>query len=113
MNSKSISAEQAVRLLQPLIGIRGRHRGRTLELIEVLSDGPSVALMDTGTAHNIQANQFGDALTRQSPIFTVPVVSEIEADAHPVLRSILPDSVLLELRVAIAAPANLPDREPD
>lgn len=112
MNSKSISAEQAVRLLQPLIGIRGRHRGRTLELIEVLADGPSVALMDTATAH-IQANQFGDALTRQSPIFTVPVVSEIEADAHPVLRSILPDSVLMELRVAIAAPESCPGREPD
>lgn len=112
MHGKPIPSEMAVHLLQPLIGIRGRHRGRTLELIEVLADGPSVALMDIATT-DIQTNQYGDALTRQPPVFTVPVFSEIEADAHPVLRSILPDSVLIALRQASAVPESSPDGEPD
>jgi hypothetical protein len=96
-------ADGAVRLLHPLIGIRGRHGGRTLELVEVLADGPRVALLDTTSAPGIQANQYGDPGARQLRIVTLTVVSELEADAHPVLRSLLPESVLEELRVLIDA----------
>jgi hypothetical protein len=110
--SPSSLAEEAVRLLQPLIGIRGRHAGHTLELVEVLEDGPMVALLDASTSPRIQTNQFGDPLTRQPRILTIPVRSEIEADAHPVLRSLLPEAVLEELRALLHAhhrgPGSLP-----
>ncbi|MCA1790339.1 MAG: ATPase [Thioalkalivibrio sp.] len=96
-------AEGAVRLLQPLIGIRGRHAGQTLELVEVLDDGPMIALLDASTAPRIQTNQFGDPLTRQPRILTIPVFSKIEADAHPVLQSLLPEAVLDELRALLHA----------
>ena len=110
--SPSPLAEEAVRLLQPLIGIRGRHAGQTLELVEVLEDGPMVALLDASASPRIQTNQFGDPLTRQPRILTIPVLSEVEADAHPVLRSLLPEAVLEELRALIHAhhsgPGSLP-----
>ncbi|TVP82231.1 ATPase [Thioalkalivibrio sp.] len=104
--SPSPLAEEAVRLLQPLIGIRGRHAGQTLELVEVLEDGPMVALLDASASPRIQTNQFGDPLTRQARILTIPVLSEIEPDAHPVLRSLLPEAVLKELRALIRAHGN-------
>ena len=111
MNPSPLTKE-AVRLLQPLIGIRGRHAGQTLELVEVLEDGPMVALLDASTSPRIQTNQFGDPLTRQPRILTIPVLSEIEVDAHPVLRSLLPEAVLEELRALIHAHHNGPGSGP-
>jgi hypothetical protein len=110
--SPSPLAEEAVRLLQPLIGIRGRHAGQTLELVEVLDDGPMVALLDASASPRIQTNQFGDPLTRQPRILTIPVLSEIEADAHPVLRSLLPEAILEELRSLIQAHRSGPGSRP-
>jgi hypothetical protein len=111
MNPSPLTKE-AVRLLQPLIGIRGRHAGQTLELVEVLEDGPMVALLDASASPRIQTNQFGDPLTRQPRILTIPVLSEIEADAHPVLRSLLPEAVLEQLRASIRAHHRGPDSLP-
>ena len=91
-------AQEMVQLLAPLIGIRGRYGGRVLELVEVLAEGPQVALLDTSSSPGIQANQYGDPLTRQPRILTLPVVSEVEADVHPVLRALLPEKTLAELR---------------
>jgi hypothetical protein len=92
---------EAVRLLSPLIGIQGRVAGRMLELIEVLAEGPRVALLDTTSAPEIRVTQYGDPLSRQPRVLTLPVISETEADAHPVLRSLLPEPVLHDLRQLI------------
>jgi len=94
-----------VQLLTPLIGIRGHYAGHRLELVEVLAEGPQVALLDTSSGPRIQTNQYGDPLTRQPRILTLPVVSTVEADAHPVLRALLPDAILGELRQLIGGPA--------
>lgn len=96
-------SRQAVRLLEPLIGIQGSHGGRLLELVDVLLEGPSVALMDRSSSPCIQVNQYGDPVTRQARIMTLPVVSALEVDAHPILRSLLPEPVLKELRASILA----------
>ncbi|AGA33639.1 ATPase [Thioalkalivibrio nitratireducens DSM 14787] len=88
----------AVTLLTPLIGIRGRFQGRTLELVEVLADGPQVALLDLSSTPGIQANQYGDPLSRQPRTLTIPVVSPIDDDIHPALRELLPEAILLQLR---------------
>jgi hypothetical protein len=108
----TLLTKEAVRLLQPFIGIRGRHAGQTLELVDVLEDGPMVALLDASASPRIQTNQFGDPLTRQPRILTIPVLSEIEADAHPVLRSLLPEAVLEKLRALIHAHHNGPGSLP-
>ena len=94
-------ARDVVDLLVPLIGIRGYFDGRALELIDVLTEGPQVALLDASSAPRIQANQYGDPLTRQPRVLTLPVVSAVEADAHPVLRALLPEAILEELRQRI------------
>lgn len=91
-------ARNVVHLLTPLIGIRGQYAGKVLELVEVLAEGPQVALLDTTSAPRIQTNQYGDPLTRQPRILTLPVVSDVEADAHAVLRALLPERTLAELR---------------
>ena len=94
-------SREAVRLLRPLIGLRARVEGRTLELLEVLAEGPSVALMDTTSTPRIRVDQYGGPLSRQPRILTIPILSEVEADAHPVLCALLPDTVLRELREMI------------
>jgi hypothetical protein len=94
-------AGDAVELLAPLIGIRGQYAGRVLELVEVLADGPRVALLDISSAPHIQTNQYGDPLTRQPRILTLAVVSEVEPDVHPVLRALLPVTIVAELRQLI------------
>ncbi len=105
------SAREAVRLLEPLIGVRGQYGERTLELVEVLAEGPHVAVLDASSGPRIQTNQYGDPLTRQPRILTLPVFSEIEADAHPVLRALLPDAILAELRRLIEAPGDPPPEQ--
>ncbi len=91
----------AVRLLSPLVGIQGRFEGKTFELLEVLEDGPRVALMEITATPGIRVNQYGNALSRQPRILTVPVLSVIDSDAHPVLRALLPEAVLESLRALI------------
>jgi hypothetical protein len=91
-------SQEAVRLLRPLIGMRARVQGRTLELLEVLAEGPCVALMDTTSSPRIRVDQYGGPLSRQPRILTIPILSAVEGDAHPVLRALLPDTVLRELR---------------
>ncbi|TVP84073.1 MAG: ATPase [Thioalkalivibrio sp.] len=91
-------------MLEPLIGIRGQYGNRVLEIVDVLEDGPQVAVLDASSGPHIQPNQYGDPLTRQQRILTLPVFSEIEGDAHPVLRALLPDAILSELRRLIAQP---------
>lgn len=95
------AAREAARLLEPLIGIRGQYGDRVIELFDVLEDGPQVAVLDASSGPRIQTNQYGDPLTRQHRILTLPVFSEIEADVHPVLRALLPDAILSELRQLI------------
>ncbi|WP_081616894.1 MULTISPECIES: ATPase [unclassified Thioalkalivibrio] len=98
-------AERLVDLLAPLIGVQGEVDGRMVELVEVLDEGPrgepGIALMETGLDRPIQANQYGDPLSRHSLVRTLPLLSEVERDVHPVLRQLLPEDVLTDLRRAL------------
>lgn len=101
----ALNSEQAARLvdvLAPLIGVQGEVEGRMVELVEVLDEGPGgcpcVALVETGPHQAIQTNQYGNPLTRQARIRTLSLLSEVDQDVHPVLRGLLPDPVLKELR---------------
>ncbi|WP_019571304.1 hypothetical protein [Thioalkalivibrio sp. ALMg3] len=100
-----LTTEQSTRmidLLAPLIGIQGEVDGCMVELVEVLDEGPrglpGVALMTMGPERSIQANQYGNPLCRHSETRTLSLLSEVERDLHPVLRQLLPESVVAELR---------------
>jgi len=105
----ALTTEQTSRLLEilaPLIGMQGHCDHCRLEVVEVLDEGPeglpSLALMEVGSDGAIQANQYGNPLCRRSQIRTIPLLSEVEDDLHPVLRSLLPKDVVSELRTTLA-----------
>ncbi|WP_018866355.1 MULTISPECIES: hypothetical protein [unclassified Thioalkalivibrio] len=104
-----LTTEQSSRMidrLAPLIGIQGEVDGCMVELVEVLDEGPrglpGVALMSMGSRRSIQANQYGNPLCRHSEVRTLSLLSEVERDLHPVLRQLLPDNVVAELRALLA-----------
>jgi hypothetical protein len=72
--------------LAALIGREFHYQGRHCEVIEVLSEGPALVLACGGGG--IQADQFGEPRRRAPNTFTIPVLSEVEADLHPVVRAI-------------------------
>ncbi|WP_018880615.1 hypothetical protein [Thioalkalivibrio sp. ALE30] len=104
-----LTTEQSSRMidrLAPLIGIQGEVDGCMVELVEVLDEGPrglpGVALMSMGSQRSIQANQYGNPLCRHSEVRTLSLLSEVERDLHPVLRQLLPENVVEELRALLA-----------
>ncbi|WP_017940702.1 MULTISPECIES: hypothetical protein [unclassified Thioalkalivibrio] len=104
-----LTTEQSTRMidrLAPLIGIQGEVDGCMVELIEVLDEGPrglpGVALMTMGAQRSIQANQYGNPLCRHSEVRTLPLLSEVERDLHPVLRKLLPDEIVADLRALLS-----------
>ncbi|WP_038054748.1 hypothetical protein [Thioalkalivibrio sp. ALJ1] len=103
-----LTTEQSTRMidiLAPLIGIQGEVDGCVVELVEVLDEGPrglpGVALMKMGAERSIQANQYGNPLCRHSEIRTLPMLSEVDRNLHPVLRQLLPEDVVAELRALL------------
>ncbi|WP_024327316.1 hypothetical protein [Thioalkalivibrio sp. AKL19] len=105
----TLTTEQSSRmidLLAPLIGIQGEVDGCMVELIEVLDEGPrglpGVALMTMGAERRIQTNQYGNPLCRHSEVRTLSLLSEVEHDLHPVLRQLLPESVVADIRALLA-----------
>lgn len=105
----ALTSEQTSRLIEilaPLIGMQGHCDHCRVEVVEVLDEGPeglpSLALLEVGTDGAIQANQYGNPLCRRSQIRTIPLLSEVENDLHPVLRRLLPEQVVSDLRTTLA-----------
>ena len=94
-------ANATLALLSPLIGLRGNYAGRSLELVDVLADGPQAVLLESGAEPGIRVDQYGIPKHREPPIFSIPVFSELEPDAHPVLLALLPLETLEALRSLI------------
>lgn len=101
----SLSSEQSARLIDllcPLVGLRGEVDGKVVELVDILDEGPGgqpgIALMEAGIDRSIQTNQYGDPLSRHSRVRTLPLMSEVEPDLHPVLRALIPEDVLRRCR---------------
>jgi hypothetical protein len=72
--------------LAALVGREFEYEGRRCEVIEVLAEGPTLVLACDGGS--IQADQFGEPRRRAPNTFTIPLLSEVEAELHPVLRSL-------------------------
>ncbi|WP_018870782.1 MULTISPECIES: hypothetical protein [unclassified Thioalkalivibrio] len=102
---EKLNSEQTGRLIDllcPLVGVRGEVDGHVVELVDILDEGPGgqpgIALMDAGVDRSIQTNQYGDPLSRHSRVRTLPLLSEVEPDLHPVLRALIPAEVLQRCR---------------
>ena len=69
MHEEIITVEK----LRSLIGQRFYHHGVDCQIIEVLEDGPSLALQEFTSHTVIQSDQYGEAHRRVAPTFTIPV----------------------------------------
>lgn len=87
-----------IKLLQSLIGRRLMYDGVHCQVIEVLTEGPSVVLTRIGDEGVIQPDQYGDARRRVPQTYTIPLLSSIEDDLHPVIRAAADDEQIERLR---------------
>lgn len=73
--------------LRNLIGRRVDFRGRRLQIVEVLAEGPALVLMEPGGARPIQATQFNQAGRRAPDTWTVPLRGP-DGAPHPLLSEL-------------------------
>ncbi|EDY86756.1 hypothetical protein GP5015_1555 [gamma proteobacterium HTCC5015] len=91
-----------LQLAHDLVGVRGVYRGREFTLIEVMDDGPSVVLEPTETDNVVQNTAQGEAKRYAQSSYTLPFLSPVNGDIHPVLQDFLGNDILAVLRESIA-----------
>lgn len=102
--------EATLTLLEALIGRRVAYQGIDYRIIEVLREGPAVVVSPLLGADVIQSDQFGGAKRRVPQTHTLPLLSEVENDLHPVLRDMLDDEDVQRLRASLHRPPAAPPR---
>ncbi|MDH5570233.1 MAG: hypothetical protein OEY89_00625 [Gammaproteobacteria bacterium] len=83
--------------LHQYIGLEIDYNGTQCQLIEILEDGPALVFMCMGQGTTIQTDQHGGAHRRVHETYTIPCISEIRDELHPVVKQILPDDIHTEL----------------
>ena len=83
--------------LHQYIGLEIEYNESQCQLIEVLEDGPALVFLCKGRTTTIQTDQHGGAHRRVHETYTVPCMSEIHEDLHPVVKQILPDEIHADL----------------
>jgi hypothetical protein len=91
-----------LRELHGLIGLEFEYQGAYCEVIEILSDGPALVLACRTGGERIQADQFGEPRRRAPTTYTIPLLSEVEDDLHPVVRALVDAERETRLRALIA-----------
>ncbi len=76
--------------VQQYIGREITYKGSRCQLIEILEDGPALVFMCLEHTTTIQSDQHGGAHRRVHETHTVPCLSEIHEDLHPVVKEVLP-----------------------
>ena len=82
--------------LHQYIGNEIVYKNNRCQLIEVLEDGPALVFICLERKTSIQSDQHGGAHRRVHETYTVPCMSEIHDDLHPVVKEILPDEIHTE-----------------
>ncbi|MCW9014444.1 MAG: hypothetical protein OQL06_11725 [Gammaproteobacteria bacterium] len=82
--------------LQKYIGNEIVYKNTRCQLIEVLEDGPALVFICLEHKTSIQSDQHGGAHRRVHETYTVPCLSEVHEDLHPVVKEILPDEIHVE-----------------
>ena len=80
-----------LRELYQYIGESIIFEGMRCQLIEILEDGPHLVFQCPDKQSIIQTNQHGDATRRSPTTYTVPLLSSVENDLHPVVKELLPE----------------------
>jgi hypothetical protein len=91
-----------IQLVQDLIGVTGLYQGAPFTLIEVLSEGPMLVLEPSATDLTVQNTAQGEAKRYAQNNYTVPLLSEVKRDLHPVLVEFFGRDISEELRKAIS-----------
>ena len=80
-----------LRELYQHIGESITFEGVSCQLIEILEDGPHLVFQCPDKQAIIQTNQHGDATRRTPTTYTIPLLSSIGDDLHPVVKELLPE----------------------
>jgi hypothetical protein len=86
-----------LRSLHDYIGHTVRHNGQTCRLIEILEDGPAMVFACPGQPPVLQANQHGEVGRHAPRTWTVPILSELGHDLHPVAKEVFPAEIHADL----------------
>jgi hypothetical protein len=87
--------------LHQYIGSTIEHEGQTCELIEILEAEQSLVFVCRHAAPVLQANQHGEAGRHAPQTYTVPLLSAIGQELHPVARQIFPANLHAELLASL------------
>ncbi len=87
---------EVIDCLRGLVGREVHYDEKLHEIIEVLSDGPDLVLIEREADH-IQATQYGQAHRRTPATVTVPAVSAPD-QLHAVILAVADDAELARLR---------------
>lgn len=86
-----------IKSLHQYIGSTIEHEGTTCQLIEILEAEQSLVFVCPTAAPVIQANQHGEAGRHAPQTWTVPLLSSIGNDLHPVAKQVFPTAVHADL----------------
>ena len=90
-----------INTLHQYIGSTIEHEGQTCELIEILEAEQSLVFVCRHAAPVLQANQHGEAGRHAPQTYTVPLLSSIGNDLHPVAKQVFPASIHADLLAAL------------
>ena len=94
---KSDSTDKVFSSLSGLIGRHIEYEGIRYQVIDVLLDGPALALHQYDDSE-IQSDQFGEAQRRAPKTHTLPVLNPADDDLHPVIIELLDPKELISVR---------------
>ena len=86
-----------IRQLHQYIGCEITYEGTRCQLIEILEDGPSLVFLNLEHSTSIQSDQHGCAHRKVQKTYTVPCLSDVHDDLHPVVKEVLPEEIHAEL----------------
>jgi hypothetical protein len=86
-----------INTLHQFIGNCIEHEGQSCCLIEILEAEQALVFICPGAAPIVQANQHGEAGRHAPQTWTVPMLSSIGNDLHPVAKQVFPVQIHNEL----------------
>ena len=101
LKRKMLYCSHMIEQLQQYIGNTIEHENKTCRLIEILEAEQSLVFICPNTAPVLQANQHGEAGRHAPEIYTVPMLSSIGNDLHPVAKQIFPASLHAAMLAAL------------
>lgn len=93
----SVNCNAMLKQLHNYIGTCIQHEDQSCQLIEILEAEQALVFVCPGAAPIVQANQHGEAGRHAPQTYTVPILSSIGNDLHPVAKQVFPANIHGEL----------------